>query len=277
MTLKNLLRNKLTEKHLAFVPSSFDIIGNRDKAVAIIEVPDELERKAALIAKALMKHHKNVKTVFLKASERKGIYRLRKLKLITGNRNSVVTHVESGCKFLLDPKKVYFSPREGTERLRLANLVNNEETVMVFFAGIGSFPIVIAKKSKPQAVIGIEINPDAWEYFSKNTKLNKAENIHVILGDVREKAVEFYGSCNRVIMPLPESAIDYFEYAIGCLKNRGVIHLYCFSEENKVNNKVKKISAICRKFKKRCSVSSTKVLPYGPGIYKYRLDIRVQR
>jgi len=276
MALKDLLRNKLTKKQLALVPSSFDIIGSRDRAVAIIEIPDELRRKATLIAKTLMKHHKNVKTVFLKASERKGVYRLRKLKLITGDKNSLVTHAESGCKFLLDPKEVYFSPREGTERLRIASLIKPKEVVMVFFSGIGAFPIVIAKKAAPKKVIGIEINPDACRYFWKNIKLNKLENIQIVLGDVKEKSVTFYGACNRVIMPLPESATDYLGYAIRCLKNSGIIHLYCFSEENGVNRQVKKISAVCKNFKKRCSISAARVLPYGPGVYKYRFDITVQ-
>lgn len=277
MALKDLLKTKLTERQLAKVPSSFDIIGDKEKSVAVIEIPDELTVKARIIASALMEHHRNVKAVFLKASERKGVYRLRKLKLIAGSRDSVVTHAESGCRFQLDPKKVYFSPREGTERLRIAGMVKENETVMVFFAGIGSFPIVISKKSKPAKIIGIEINPVAAGYFRKNIQLNKARNVDGVLGNVKEKAAAFYGKCDRVVMPLPESALDYIRYAVKCLKGSGIIHMYCFSEEGKIQEKMKEIKGICRKSGARTKISFARVLPYGPGIFKYRADIAVTK
>lgn len=276
MTLKELLTGKLTKKQLMHVPSSFDIVGNRDKAAAIIEVPQELRDKTKLIAEAIMKQHKNVRSVLLKASERRGVYRLRKLKLIAGDKKTVVTHAESGCVFLLDPTKVYFSPREVTERQRVAGLVKPKEMVAVFFSGIGAFPIIIAKKSKAKNVIGIEINPVAFDYFKKNIELNKTENVQVILGDVKERAAHCYGICNRVIMPLPESAVNYLEYAIKCLKNNGVVHLYCFSEEGGINQKAKETIRAIKNLGYACKVSFSKVLPYGPGIYKYRLDITVR-
>ncbi len=275
MGLKDLLRGKLTEKQLKNVPSSFDLIGSKEKAVAIIEVPEELGAEAKLIASALMKQHKNVKSVFLKASERKGVYRLRTLKLIAGQRNAVVAHAESGCRFTMDARNVYFSPREGTERMRIAGMVEPGETVMVFFAGAGPFPIVISKKSEAKEIIGIEINPAAVKYFEKNIALNKAHNVKAVLGDAKEKAADFQGACDRVVMPLPESAFEYLEHAIKCLKNSGTIHLYCFSEENAVSGQLKKALGVCRAMKKRCSAAASKVLPYGPGIYKYRLDITI--
>lgn len=275
MTLKELLKSKLTEKQLAKVPSSFDIIGNKDKAVAIIDIPKELTRKSKVIASALMQHHKNVKSVFLKASERKGIYRLRKLRLIAGSRDTEVIHAEYGCRFILDTRKVYFSPRESTERLRVSELVKEGEIVIVFFAGIGPFPIIIAKKSKAAKIIGIEINPVAVGYFRKNIELNKTNNVEAILGDVKEKAAGFYGICDRVIMPLPETAIDYIGYAAKCLKTHGFIHLYRFCEENKIRETTEEVAAICKELKVRSKISSSKVLPYGPKIYKYRLDIKI--
>ncbi len=275
MALKDLLKGRLTEKQLERVPSSFDIIGNREKAVAVIEIPEELKKKCKVIASALMEHHRNVKSVFLKASERKGVYRLRKLRLISGHRNAVVIHAESGCRFEMDVRKVYFSPREGTERLRVAGMVKHGETVMVFFAGAGPFPILISKKSGAKDIIGIEINPDAVEYFQKNILLNKTRNVKSVLGDVKDKAEEFYGNCDRVVMPLPETSLGYLEYAMSCLKPKGTVHLYCFAEESSIGDVIKKSRGICKKTRRRCSVSANKVLPYGPGIYKYRLDICV--
>ncbi len=270
MTLKDLLEGKLTKLQLNLVPSSFDVIGSKEKAVAIIEMPEDLKKKQEIIAEALMKQHKNVTSVLEKASPREGVYRTRKLKLIAGKRNTEVIHVESNCRFFLDPRKAYFSQREGTERLRIAEKIKPGETVMVFFAGIGPFAIVLARKSQPEKVIGIEINPDAVKYFWKNIALNKTGNVQIVLGDVKEKAKKFYGQCDRVLMPLPETSIEYLEEAAKCLKEKGVIHLYFFSAESELNEWKKKV----KKHLPKARIEGVqKVLPYGPRIWKYRMDI----
>ena len=53
------------------IPISFDIIGSREKAVAIVEIPEELKSKENQIAEQILKEHKNVKSVLKKLSERK--------------------------------------------------------------------------------------------------------------------------------------------------------------------------------------------------------------
>ncbi len=274
MTLKDLLIFKLTKKELSRAPRSFEIIGNKDKAVAIVEIPEKLEKRKVLIANAIMKQHGNVKTVLAKASARQGQFRTRNYKRIKGEKNTEVVHIENGCRLLLDPQKVYFSPREGTERQRIVQLVSKKEVVMVFFAGAGPFAIAIANKSKPKRVIGIELNEAATDYFWKNAKLNKLENVEVVHGNVKQKARDYYGKCDRVIMPLPETAINYLEDAVKCLKKRGIIHLYFFSEEEKVAEWKRKVRKMLGKGKKYI-VQVRKVLPYGPGINKYRMDIEV--
>jgi tRNA (guanine37-N1)-methyltransferase len=273
--LKDLLTKKLTKRQLELVPSSFDIIGSREKAVAIIEIPNKLKCKEKTIANALMKQHKNIKTVIGKESPRKGIYRTRKMKIIKGIKNTEVVHNESGCRFLLDPRKVYFSPREGTERMRIAEKVKNKEIIMIFFAGAGPFAVVIGKKSKPKRIIGIEINPIAVKYFKENVVLNKLGNVEIIKGDVKKQAQKFYKKCDRVLMPLPESAENYLEEAINCIK-KGIVHFYYFCEENKINEKKRRISSAARKLKRKIKIISiNKVLPYGPRIWKYRIDFTV--
>lgn len=265
MSFKELLKDKLTEEDLKLLPRSFDIIGSKEKSVAIVDIPIELKDKERVIADAIIKKHKNVKTILDKGSPRKGEYRLRDYRVIVGDENTEVTHVENGFKFLLDPRKAYFSPRESTERADVANKIKPSETVMVFFAGVGPFSIQIAKKCKK--VISIEINPDAVEYMKKNIILNKTLNVIPVLGDVKEKSKEFYGICNRIIMPLPETAIDYLDEAIKCCCKNGIIHLYCFQKEKEVEERIKQENIKI--------IGSEKVLPYGPGIWKTRIDIKV--
>lgn len=249
----------------------FDIVGNKEKAVAIMDTADKNSRKN--IAKEIMRKHKNVKTVLMKASPRKGVYRLRTLKLILGSKNTKVTHTESGCRFMLDPRKVYFSSREGTERLRIVEKIKTGDLVAVFFAGAGPFPVVIAKKSKAREIVGIEKNPAAVRYFRQNVELNKLRNVIAIKDDVKNLQKKFPKSFDRIIMPLPEKAVDYMDVAIDCLRPDGIIHLYFFSDESEINELKKKLKSMTEKELKFLHLQ--RVLPYGPGLYKYRLDIKV--
>ena len=275
-TLRDLLKNKLTAEELKLVPTAFDVIGGKEKSVAIIEIPEQLIKHEQVIAETVMKLYKSVKSVLKKASPRKGILRLREYKLITGDPNTEVLHIESGCRFRLDPQKTYFSQREGAERLRIAEKVKGSETVMVFFAGAGPFAIVIAKKTKPVKVVGIEINPEAIRYFKENVRLNKLQNIEVVEGDVREKANKYYDACDHVFMPLPESAKEYVDEAIKCSRENGIVHLYCFAKEDELQKLEKEISDKAENLDRKIEfIGHQLVLPWGPRIWKIRLDFKV--
>ena len=275
-TLRESLKNILTEPELKLVPTAFDIIGSRDKAVAIIEFSDELVKHERKIAETIMKLHKSVKSVLKKASPRKGVLRLREYRLIAGDENTEVLHVESGCRFRVDPQKTYFSQRESAERLRIVEKVKPGETVMVFFAGAGPFAILIAKKAKPAKLIGIEINSEAIRYFKENVRLNKLNNVEVVEGDVREKAAAYYTSCDRILMPLPESSLDYIDEAIKCAKPGGVIHLYCFAKEEEIDGIEEKIAAAARGLNRDAKfLGHELVLPWGPRIWKMRVDCEI--
>ena len=96
MALRDIVSKKLTKRELASMPSSFDIIGDREKAVAIIDIPENIRKKRLVIASALMKQHKNVKTVLEKTSPRTGIYRINAYKKILGDKNTEVVQKENG-------------------------------------------------------------------------------------------------------------------------------------------------------------------------------------
>ncbi len=271
----------MSKKNKTKMPGGWEIIGNRDKALAIIDTSEDMDEKA--VAENLMKTNKSVRSVLKKVSERKGVYRKRAYKVIGGDKNTEVIHLEHGCRYFLDPQKVYFSSRESTERLRVASQVKNNETVMVFFAGIGALPITISKHSKPSHVIGIEINPVAIKYFKKNVVLNKLSNIVIVKGDVKKLAKQFYGQCDRVLMPLPESAKDYIDEAVKCLKRNGIIQVYLFapistsaSESNKnFDEEIKMIETNTKsRLKFKCS---QRVLPYAPYVYKWRVDFLLSK
>jgi len=279
-------KNKLKEDVKTFVeyenlkdkrPHSFDVIGH----IAIVELPNKTEEEKIKIAKLIMSLNKHIKTVLEKKSERKGTYRIREYSLIAGEEKTETIHKEYGCIFLLDPTKVYFSPRELTERQRIASKVNENENVLVMFAGIAPFAIQIAKKQpNVNKVVCIEINPIAVEYAKKNIKLNKVENkVEIIEGDVRDIKKEFFEMFDRIIMPLPLGSESFLDIAAKYVKKPGIIHFYNWGREpNIFENGEKVIDDVFKKLNIKYKIlEKRKVLPYGPRKWKVCFDILVMK
>ncbi len=272
MGLKEELEGKIPESKLAFLRTGFDIIGD----VAIIEIPEELESKKLIIAKALLKVHPSVKTVCRKLSEREGAFRLRELEILVG-KSTETEHKECGCIYRLDVAKAYFSPREATERQRIASQVKPKETVMVFFAGVGPYAIMIAKK-KNARVYAIEMNTDAVKYMRENVRINRVqEKVEPVLGDVKKVSKQFYGKCDRVIMPLPKEGYKFLPEAFMCLKPKGgIIHFYSYAHEDDLFSEAESLVKKAAKNAVRSIrvLDKRKVLPYGPRVFKVCLDIK---
>ncbi|HLC59739.1 MAG TPA: class I SAM-dependent methyltransferase family protein [archaeon] len=260
---------------------SYDVIGSREKAVAIIDVPEKWKKKEVEIAESILKTNKNIRSVLKKSSKRKGKLRLREYELLLGDRNTKVVHKEYGCLIKVDPQKAYFSPREGTERSRLAEQVKAGETVMVMFSGVCPYAIQIAKKQpRVKKILAIEMNPDAVEYAIENIKLNKIHEgkIIPILDDVKDECPNHYGACDRVIMPLPTEAQNYLDIAVKCLqKEGGIIHYYSIGpKEDPYSKAAETVDKVLKKLGKRYEIlSQRKVLPYAPRIYKICMEIKV--
>lgn len=278
--LRDLLRGKIPGDLLDNVPSSFDIVGSRSGAIAIVEISDNLWPFRELVGRAIMDGHKHVRAVFAKRSPRKGTFRIREYEHVAGEHITEVVHREYGISIKLDILKVYFSPREATERMRVASQVEPGETVMVMFAGVGPYALAIAKvQPLVEKIIAIEINPHAHRYLLENIKLNKLENkITPVLGDVKERASEWYGACDRVVMPLPRGAYLYLDQAIKCLKPEGgIAHFYHWAPEDCLyHGAYMHVERACILHGRRLRiVGLRKVLPYAPRIYKVCVDANI--
>lgn len=257
----------------------FDLIGSREKAVAIVEIQEGVDEKA--IAEDIMKKNKNVKSVLKKVSRRKGEFRLRECELIAGEENTEVVHKEYGYSLRLDPQKVYFSPREARERQMIAEQVKPKEIVLVIGSGVAAFPIAIAKKqTKVEKVVGIEINESAHRYAEENVRASKlAHKINLVLGDARIECKKYFGRCDRVLIPLPLESEDFLDIAIKCLKPKmGMIHFYSVGkEEDLFSDALKIIEKITNKLKKKSKIlNKRKVLPYAPRQYKVCIDMKIE-
>ncbi len=251
-------------------PNSFDVIGH----VAIIEVPEGADEK--LIAENIMKN-KSIRTVVKKASAREGVHRTRQLKIIAGEKNLETVHKEHGLLYKLNVEKTYFSPREGEERQRIAEKIQNNETILVMFAGIGAYAIAITKKKPTAKAYAVEINSDAYEYMKANIRINRVDAlVYPLKGDVRAVCENMDNSFDRVIMPSPSNAHEFLDVAIKCLKKGGFIHFYTINKEGEEDaGKELLIKAAEKLGRNAVNVESRKVLPYAPRIWKRCVEAQI--
>ncbi len=255
----------------------YDLIGSRETgAVAIVEVPDDMDPKEA--AKEVMSRHPHVKSVLLKAGAREGEFRVRPLKLLAGSEETEVIHKEHGYRIKLDPRRVYFSPRESTERQLVAESVRDGELVLVMFAGAGPYAIAIAKRRRAQ-VVGIELNPTAVKYFQENVILNRVGHlVFPVEGDVAYVTPAMYGKFNRVVMPLPKGAYAFIGHALRALRGgRGVVHFYYWGGDEALSE----AEEMFRKEATSLGLEATSVghrivSSYAPRVYKIRVDFLVR-
>lgn len=280
--MKRDIRAELTgimpEDKLSLVPRSYDIIGSKAKALAIVEIAEELRSFEQQIAASIMKVHKNVDSVLAKESERTGDFRIRALRLVTGNPDTEIIHRESGCIFKLDPREVYFSPRESIERDRIVDNIREGEKILVMFSGVGSFPIRIAKKHEEVKVTAVEINPHAHNYCIENIHLNRVEDrVSAILGDVKEVSPTLNKDFDRIMMPLPKGAYMYIDLAVSLIREDGVVHFYHWAREPDLFSEAQKIIEEAAKGLDKQSeiLERVKVSQYSPRVWKIRVDARI--
>jgi tRNA (guanine37-N1)-methyltransferase len=254
--------------------SSYDIVGD----IAVLEIPDNLRANEKGIADALLRANANIKTVLRKEGGMEGEYRVRRFSFLAGENRTETTYVEHGVRMRLDLAKVYFSPRLSHERGRIAEKVKPGEKVLVMFAGVGPFALVVAKKQKDAKVVGIELNPEAVRYFSENIGLNgMGGKVEAVLGDVRKVVPgKFAGFADRVLMPLPKNAEDFLDVALLAAKKGGIIHFYTFvnRKDGKEAAEKKALEAAKKAGRKIEILESREVRPFSPSTVQIVVDFR---
>jgi tRNA (guanine37-N1)-methyltransferase len=277
--LRKLLSTTMPPENLAHVYNSYDVVGD----IAIIRLTKESYEHRPVIAQALMDSHKNVRTVLAQIGAVHGSFRLRTLEYIAGEKKTATLHRESGCSFQVDVEKCYFSPRLQGERMRVAKQPKDGEVIVNMFAGVGCFSILIAKQRNVEKVYSIDVNPVAVQYMQENIRVNGVfGRVIPIIGDAKtiiEKRLSHVA--DRVIMPLPEKALEYLPYAVLALrKGSGCIHYYDFEHAAKKENPVEKVKS---RVAKKLGPEVTFEIPFsrvvrstGPNWYQMVLDIHVR-
>jgi len=274
--LKRALEKVLTSDEIGELYGSFDIIGD----IAIIKIPETLIDKKLIIAKTLLDRIESIKTVLRQVTPISGEYRTRDLEYLLGENKLITMYKEYGCIFKVDVGRVFFSPRLSTERFRVAKKVKCGETIVNMFAGIGSFSIVIAKNQPKSKIYSIDLNPDAYDFMVENIRLNKvADRVIPFLGDAKSVIEDsLKGIADRVLMPLPEKAIEYIDVALETLKPKGgVIHYYTHIHTSKDGDPIKEaIKEVEAKLKIPYKIVESKIVrEVGPRWNQLVLDLLI--
>ena len=282
MHFKEFLKNALPKEDLELIPRAFEVVGD----IAIIEL-DDAQKYAKDIADAILHAQKNVRVVLLKTEDVKGKYRIPKYIVLAhkerdfsnapkwASKPQILTetiHTESGCRLRLDLAKTYFSSKLSGERTRVAGLAQDNENILVMFAGAGPFPIVIAKK-KDVKITAIEINPDAVIMLKDNVKINRIEDkIRVLEGDVAKAVPLIDELFDRIVMPAPKDAPAFLGLALSKIKASGMIHLYAFAGDEEIEDLKKSVLEDCEAAGKKCKILLTKKCG-NIGVRQYRVVI----
>ncbi len=233
-SLKGVLKGAIPEKQLQLLPRAFDIVGD----IAIIEVPEGLKMHERKIAKAVPQLQKNVKAVYKKVGGHLGELRIQKLKHLYGEKRTETLHRENNTTLKLDIAKVYFSPRQATERKRVYGQIRKPEAVLVMFSGVGPFTVSIAKNTPAKEIYGVELNKAAHKYALLNAKLNKVEGkVKLFCGDARKIVPKLRKKFDRIVMPLPKGAESFLGTAFAAAKKGAIVHFYDFENEEGIPDK----------------------------------------
>jgi len=275
------LADMLSNEDMACVCNSYEIVGS----IAIVRLKETSEECKERIAEAIMHVHRNVETVLAQSGAVSGDFRLRKLQHVGGENQTITVHKESGCRFAVDVERCFFSPRLSYERMRVARRIRVGEVVVNMFAGVGCFSIIIAKYSNAQKVYSIDVNPAAVYYMRENVRINGIyEKVVPLLGDAKEFVDKrLRHASDRVLMPLPEKALEFLPDALLALRQPGGwIHYYDFEHALKGENVVGKAKLKVSRRLKDLDVDfeipfGRVVRATGPNWYQVVLDIEVLR
>jgi tRNA (guanine37-N1)-methyltransferase len=255
----------------------YSIFGN----VAVVNFPEDVSKKEKKkFAEIILKENKSVETVLEKSERFKGRLRKMTTSWVAGIKNKEVLYKENNCVFRFNIDETYFSPRLSNERKEIAKEIKKGEKVLVLFAGVGPFSIVIARNSKPEVVYSNELNRKANKYEKLNIELNKVEKIvKQFKGDAKRICKKLSDSGEKfdvIVMPRPQLKDSFLENIFPLTKKNTRVYYYDFYLEDEENLLKKKIKNEAKKAGKKIRIFNFKKAGnIGPGKYRYRVDFVV--
>jgi len=253
--------------------ADYDILGN----IAIIKGEGKTKEQKIIQAKELLLKP-GIVTVLEKATNVHGRLRTIKTKYVLGKRTLVSELKENGCRFRFNVETCYFSPRLSNERQRIAFKIKRKDKVLVMFAGVGVYPAVIYKYSKPEKIVGIELGRECCKFFNENLVLNKIplDKVDIIQGDVKKKVNSKLGKFDVVVMARPNLTESFLKWGLLASKKGTRLFYYGFCKDNEVKEMVDELLAEAKSYKRKLKVIETaaagEIAPYK---HRFRVEFKV--
>jgi len=258
--------------------AGFDLLGQ----IAIINFPDKIRKKTLKekkeIANSILSKNNNIKTVLEKVERVKGRLRKPTTKHLAGKKTKEAFYRENTCVFKFNIDETYFSPRLSNERKEIAKKIKKKDKVLVMFAGVAPFSIVIAKLRKPAVVYSVELNKKASKYAEENVKLNKVANkVKVVQGDVKKIIPKIREKFDIIIMPRPQLKDTFLQQAFAVAKRGTLIFYYGFAKQGDEKKIVEQIETEAKNTGRKIKIKKIKkagnIAPYK---YRWRIDFVVR-
>ena len=255
----------------------YNILGN----IAIINFSNNVKQKdKKKFAKQILENNKSVKTVLEKSKNFSGRLRKMQTSYLAGKKTKEALYKENNCTFRFNVDDTYFSPKLSNERKEIASLIKKNSEVLVMFAGVAPFSIVIAKNSKAKKVYSNELNRQANKYAKLNIELNKLKNkIELLNGDIKkitEKLKKEKKKFDFIVMPRPQLKDTFLEQAFALSKKKTKIIYYDFCRINEIEKIKEKIFAQAKLSKKKIKILKTKKAgETAPYKIRVRIDLVV--
>jgi len=255
-----------------------DIIGD----IAILKFPRKtLWITKKLKAKKFLKQNKNVKTVLEKTGSFSGRLRTLSTKYLAGIKTKRATYKENNCIFKFNVDESYFSPRLSNERKVIADevekLTKKKGTkILVMFAGISPYPIIIAKRlkenKKKAIIISNELNKKANNEAEKIIALNKFQKeITLVGGDAKKLTTKLKEKFDIILMPRPNLKDTFLKTALELSKKGTTIFYHGFGTKESVLNEIKKDTK-----GKIGKIKIRKAGDIGPYAYRWQAQFKIK-
>ncbi|CAH1239705.1 TRMT12 [Branchiostoma lanceolatum] len=153
-------------------------------------------------------------------------YRSPRVELLLGN-DGWVEHTDNGIRYSFEVTRCMFSRGNIREKLRVAGMDCEGETVVDLYAGIGYFTLPFLVHGKAAEVHACEWNPAAVEALQRNLQINRVQKrCTVYHGDNREVCPR--GVADRVNLGLIPSSRDGWPVACAALRptTGGILHIH---------------------------------------------------
>ncbi len=273
--LKKILQDDLFPAEVELLTGSYDSVGD----IALVRLDDALYHRFSLIGEAILKTNRKLKTVARRVGRHSGEFRTTEFEIIAGEKRTETEVREFGLRYYLDVATCYFSVRSGSERKRVASFVQKGERVLVLFSGIAPFPLMLAKYSEAEVVVGVEKNREAHLFALKNCAANKLTGrVRLYCADAAALPQEslFQQGFHRLLMPLPVGGELFLSSALSVLLPGGVLHLYKMAKADEVEICLRKLEKQIALYGRKAErVSAVKAGHCGNKLFRYVFEVKI--